>query len=391
MNTRSNMNNMIKLDERCYYVDWLRILAMAVVFLFHCARFFDDGGWHVKNSVTDIGFTILTGFTSQWTMPFFFLLAGAGTWFALGRRSPGQYVGARFKRLLLPYLFGIVLWLPPQKYLEALFYNRFDGSFLEFLPRYFSADTLWIDGTFRFLGHYGYHLWFLGFLFIFSLLLLPLFAYLKRESSGHILAALRRPLYAKAGLFLPVIPTALVQFGLRPLSPDYLQWADFCYWLIFFFCGFLLFSDPGLQEKIESRLKTHGIIALIAVSLLLAWFLSGDLRPLEEHPGFSLGDLALQSLRSLNTWAWILFFLGLGRRYLQRTDRVMAYANRAVLPFYILHQTVILIIGFFIIQWPVGMIGKFLLIAAASFAVIMALYEVLRRSKVLRFIFGMKG
>jgi len=67
---------------RVYFVDWLRVLAMFSVFLFHNARFFDTGGWHVKNGTTDFTATVLVGFMSIWMMPLFFILAGAGTyWF----------------------------------------------------------------------------------------------------------------------------------------------------------------------------------------------------------------------------------------------------------------------------------------------------------------------
>ena len=81
--------------QRRYDIDWLRVLVMLAVFLFHCARFFDRGGWHVKNAFPSKGFFIFAGFINQWTMPFFFLLSGAATWVALKVKAQTQYIGAR--------------------------------------------------------------------------------------------------------------------------------------------------------------------------------------------------------------------------------------------------------------------------------------------------------
>lgn len=377
-------------SERCYYVDWLRVLAMLVIFLFHCARFFDHGGWHVKNVTSSIGFSIFTGFTHQWTMPFFFLLSGAGTWFALKAKDQSQYIGARLKRLLIPYFFGIILFIPPQKYLEAIFYNRFNGSFLAFMPHYFNPDTLWIDGSFRFFGYYGYHLWFLGFLFVFSLIMLPLFMFLKKEPGHGLFSKMKALCYRPGGIFLTIMPVAVIQIFLRPLFRDYLHWADFFYWLIFFFYGYLFFSDERIQQVIEKYRKLAFWLAIISTSLIMVWFLAGNLRAIYENPDYSIGSILFQIMRSMNTWAWILFFLGIGRRHLNFTNNFLKYSNKGVLPFYILHQTVILIIGFYIIQWDISMMVKYIIITAASFIVIMVLYELIKPLNPTRFVFGMK-
>ncbi|MDH4258187.1 MAG: acyltransferase family protein, partial [Candidatus Aminicenantes bacterium] len=85
--------------QRRHDIDWLRVLAMLSVFLFHCARFFDYEDWHVKNLQTSFGFTVFVGILVQWIMPIFFVLSGQSTWFALRFRNAGQYIGERFKRL----------------------------------------------------------------------------------------------------------------------------------------------------------------------------------------------------------------------------------------------------------------------------------------------------
>jgi len=101
--------------------------------------------------------------------------------------------------------------------------------------------------------------------------------------------------------------------------------------------------------------------------------------------------VAVQALRGLLAWCWIIGLLGLGRRFLNFNNKFLAYANEAVLPFYILHHTVIYIIGFYIIQWSSNIGSKFIIISITSFTIIMAIYEILiRRINLLRFLFGMK-
>ena len=109
------------------------------------------------------------------------------------------------------------------------------------------------------------------------------------------------------------------------------------------------------------------------------------------HPSYTVGYLGFQVLRSFNTWCWIVFVFFLGTKFLNFNNKILSYCNEAVLPFYILHQTIILTIGFFIIQWNLNVMLKYLIISTSSFALIMVIYELLiRRFKIIRFLFGMK-
>ena len=100
---------------------------------------------------------------------------------------------------------------------------------------------------------------------------------------------------------------------------------------------------------------------------------------------------AAEIVQAFSTWGWLLAILGLGSRYLERNNRFLAYANEAVLPFYVLHQTIIISIGFYVVQWSAGIGLKYLVISATSFVAIMVIYELLvRRINVLRFLFGMR-
>jgi glucan biosynthesis protein C len=373
---------------RRYDVDWLRVLAMGTIFLFHCARFFDYDDWHVKNLVLSHGLGIFVIFTAQWIMPLFFILSGIGAFYALGRRTTAAYVKERFLRLVVPLVFGIFTFVPPQVYIERKSHGRFDGGFFSFLPHYF-------DGMYGFGGNFawmGLHLWYLEVLFVFSLITLPLF----RAAGGATAVRLRARITSAGespwGWLIFVVPLFFMElfvnsfpesFGIRSFG----GWSPLTY-LVFFVIGYVIAYGDGFGRTIEryraAWLIMGGVASAVGLFLIETGLLNGLPRPV---------SLPIEvTLRVLNSWFWLAAIMGFGRRYLSFTNRALAHANEAVLPFYILHQTVIVVVAFFLVNWAVPVSVKYVALAAASFVVIMALYEgVIRRIGVFRFLFGMKG
>ncbi len=150
--------------ERQYFIDWLRILLILSVFVFHIGMFFNTWDWHVKNPTQYGGFLrSLMIFLSEWRMPLLFMISGAGTYYALGKRTPGRYLGERFKRLVIPLIAGIFILVPVQVYLEKAEHY---SSLLSFYPQMF--DGIYPEGNFSW-----HHLWFIVYLFIISLFISP--------------------------------------------------------------------------------------------------------------------------------------------------------------------------------------------------------------------------
>jgi glucans biosynthesis protein C len=152
--------------------------------------------------------------------------------------------------------------------------------------------------------------------------------------------------------------------------------------MLFFMYGYLVFANPRIGETVRRYCFVFLGVALAigALVLVLSYVVFGG-------GGFFLAA----DLRALISWTAIMAILGVGARYLNRSGKNIRYANDAVLPFYILHQPVILSIGFFVVQWSLPIAAKYFIIAVSSFAAIMLLYElVVRRINVLRFLFGMK-
>jgi hypothetical protein len=375
--------------ERRHDVDWLRVLAMLTVFFFHCARFFDFEGWHVKNDQQHVGFMVFVAFIWMWIMPLFFLLSGAGSFFSLGRRSAGQYAIERLKRLAIPYVMGVFLIIPPQRYVEALSQGRFSGSYIEFYPHSLTLNFFYWN--FSFLGYYGTHLWFIGLLFFLSLVALPVFLFLKRESGHRFISALAALAERPGGIFLFMVPIAIVQMTLRASFPGECNWADFFYYLTFFVMGYIIWSN----KRFEKGIRKHGtgalITGIISFFLIGLWYFAGNLESVLANPQYSATFLSLQLLVSVNTWAWLVFIMSVGLKHLKFSNKLLDYASEAVLPFYILHQTVILLIGFYIVQWNAGILVKYSIISATSFVITVGIYDVcVRRTNATRFLFGMR-
>jgi hypothetical protein len=181
--------------------------------------------------------------------------------------------------------------------------------------------------------------------------------------------------------------------ALRAAFPQYLGWADFAHWLIFFLIGYILPANERFTQTIKQNGWVSLVIAVLATELLFYLvFRRGYFEAWEKHPSYTAGYLGYQALRSVNTWCWIAFLLAMGTRFLNFNNKVLAYCNEAVLPFYILHQTMILVIGFFVIQWRLGIMLKYLIISSTSLVLIMAIYELfIKRFNVIRFLFGMKA
>ena len=160
---------------------------------------------------------------------------------------------------------------------------------------------------------------------------------------------------------------------------------DILSYLLFFIYGYLIFSNTQIQGII----KRYSIIGLIAALILtvISLYMQFGVKLTNNTTTW----VSISALRSLRAWCWIIAILGLGSRFLNFNNRFLRYANEAVLLVYILHQTIIIIIGFFVVQWSMGIAPKYLIISTTSFIAIVAIYELLvRRINILRFLSGMR-
>jgi len=379
------MNTKFGITTRRYDLDWLRVLVILTVFIFHSSRFFDLEDWHVKNTTQYLGVQVWIIILASWMMPLIFAISGASLFYALGKGAKtSKFIQDKVLRLLVPWVVGLFTHVSIQVYLDRLTHGQFDGSYFEFLPHYFTGIDLF-GGN---MPWTGMHLWYLLVLFIFSLFFLPLFRWLRDGSGQGLLNRLGSLLARPVAPILMALPTVALLILIDPDS-TLGNWENGGWYYIvyttFFLGGFLIFSHEGLQRRIQNeRWLSLGAGVVILVAAFALW------RGNDPVYG-SLRFAAIYGLQSLGSWCFIFAILGFGMKHLAFSTPTLKYANQAVLPFYVLHQTVLLAIGYFIVQWDIPDLVKFLLIAASSFGIIMSLYEYLiRRVGILRILFGMK-
>lgn len=368
-----------KIVQRRYDLDWLRVMVILSVFIYHSTRFFNLGGWHVKNLTLSWRVEILEQVLATWMMPLCFIISGMSVFYALGKGRVSGFVKDKILRLFVPLVVGIFTHSALQVYLERASHGQFSGSFFDFYPHYF-------EGLYGFGGNFGWmgiHLWYLEMLFIFSLIFLPLFWSLRRGEGQGILTGLGNVLAVPGVAILLAFPLTLILNFVDDGSP--LGMDVFGGWGVlshawFFLSGFVIASNERLQQSIQRLrwlwLAGATVLTTIQVSDAVASAPSGSI-------GLEHTDLL--------AYLWILTFLGWARQRLNFGTSRLGQANEAVLPFYILHQPVLLSIGYFVVRWAIPDLAKWAIIAASSFVVIMVIYEyIVQRVNVLRVLFGMK-
>ena len=385
------MNAQIKsTNERKHYIDWLRVLAFGLLFLFHSWRPFDQFPWHIKNEEQNYIFDLLTMFTHGWRMFLIFLVSGAGTWFALKSRKKA-FVMDRIKRLIVPFLFGIVLIIPPQRFYEWITCRDFTGTYFDFLLAYPSQQLGASMGSSLLLwfGHLGTHLWFLPFLFVMTMFVLPLFT--KIQKGRLEFSWLKSMMQSNYGVFILVLPMILVRVILKPVYSEYTDWADFLIYMFPFIYGFLFMSDPEFINIIKKKTYIFLVIGAISSIYFIYAAFQGPLNIQEYmHPSYSLKHIELSVVSMLIAYSWILFFLGFFAKHMNFKHSILVPANISILPIYVLHQTLIIVIGYYVVNTELDIALKFAIIACTAIPVSILLYKMIQTNTILRFLFGLK-
>src|SRR6516165_4697248 len=394
-------------------LDVMRALVVAGLVVFHSAVVFAAGAsWFVKDPRPSLGFTVVLLWGSLWGMPLLFLVSGMGVRYAMRSRPAGAFAAERLARLGIPFITGLVLLVPPMFYLEQLAqpgshqpYCRFWLTFMNIpsiagglLPR-----GTWSSGGVNFDPA---HLWFLYVLLVFSLVLLPLFGYLRGPRGARLVGrtaglAARHPVATLAAAAVPVMVTEAV-FG-----PDVNTggWERTAYVFPFLY-GFLIGADARFESAL-ARARWPALAAAIAATAgLLGWAAALNAAGTSVMTGAAPGWGALQGLAG---WAWLVALVGFGaaltasRRKLgtagqrpaaarePRWRHAARYANQAVLPFYLLHEPVIVAFAWIIVRWHAPTLVKYPALVAVSFTATLTIYELaIRRYRATRFLFGMK-
>jgi len=375
--------------DRRHDIDALRVCAFGLLILFHIGMFYVPWDWHVKSQHVAEWLELPMTLSHQFRMQLVFLVSGLALNFLRRRTTDGQLARSRLTRLGVPLLFGMALVIPPQAYLEALRHGATEPGYLAFLAHYFTFKP-WPAGAFAGaeIGITWNHLWYLPYLLAYTLAAIPLIRFL--DGPG---AALRRRFQGLRGAWIIIVPllplmaSGLLVFPHFPyMSYAFIgDWYAHSQYFTFFFIGYLIGTDSGIWKEL-ARLR-RWTLGLAITSFSFWLFLN---RILPEDVTASQQFVVLL-VTYLNRWSWIVTILGFAHRHLNRPFPWLTYANEAVYPWYVLHQTITVVSGYALSQLALGPVVEPMLVTVATIGGCALGHEFLiRRSALLRPLFGLK-
>ena len=238
-----------------------------------------------------------------------------------------------------------------------------------------------------------HHLWYIIYIFFYSAISFPLIKFLKSESSSKFKNGLKNFLAKPGGLYLAVLPLLAIYYGMARQFPTthalYGDWFNLSFSFIFFIYGMLIISTEGLWDVLQKNRKISLIIAAVPFLFLWLFVWGPTFEIMNERTTAFFYFYGFLKLTFVTSWLFAIF--GYSRILLNKTNKLLKYANEAVYPFYILHQTVMLIFGYYIIQMSIGILPKFILVALVTFGGSLFIYEFfIRRYNFMRVLFGLK-
>ena len=383
-----NMSNISPTREktRLYYFDWLRVIAFAIILFEHSAEIFVDWNFWIKNRETSSVLTQLIAFFLPWRMPLLFIISGAAVVLSFERKSILEYLKERSVRLLVPLIFSIFFIIPPQLH----FIQKFRGSSQSLSEFYQSLINLnWdfsVNGNIHFM-----HLWYLAYLFIYCLIFLPALEFARSPFGKTCKFQLARFLSKPYVLLLLGLLVDLPYYFIGKYHPFNVFKSMFVYYFPFFVCGVVLWSSDIFREAV--KINTYKALAgAVLLTSILYYFSIKTSDPDYYFQNLSaVKNLPVYLMKSLNQWLWVIGIFGLAIRYLNFQSAILSYATKAVYPFYILHQTVIVIIGFFVIKFDGSVAYKLTLVNISAFFSMYLFYTFfIGKADWLKVLFGVK-
>lgn len=376
--------------NRRHDIDALRALAFALVIVYHLGMYYVAGWhWHLKSPDAAEWLQWPMRALNLWRMDLVFLISGLALGFL--RRGQGRraLLGQRSLRLLLPLAFGMAVVVPYQPYAQAVANGSVAPGLWDFLVRYAHGGP-WPRGAFdgSDVGVTWNHLWYLAYLWVYTVALIALLPWLD-SAAGRRLRAAFTGLRASALLVLPAVPLFLYSLTLWPhFAPthDLVQdfWLHAVYFTLFVY-GFWIGVDEGFwAEATRLRWRSLGLalVLLAAFSVLRAL-------AAESAAGSALRQAARLAADAY-LWATMLAILGWAHHRLNRPWPWLAWANESVYPWYVLHQTLIIVAIVWLAPLRLGAPAEAALLLAITVASCWGLTAVIRRVRWLRPLFGLK-
>lgn len=289
-----------------------------------------------------------------WRIPLLFYVSGMGVCFAIKKRNWLKLLMERTKRIFLPFIFGVLVISP----IHLIIWQK-----------YYSQEIIWQPNQ----GH----LWFLANIFIYVIILLPLFFYLKRKEGGKVHQLLQKLFSSFTGIILVIFVFVAEAILINP--EPYPLYAQTTHGYILGFLAFLfgfIFVYTG-KVFCQTILKWKWPFLLTAAVLFTLRVVYFQFRA----PNFLL------AVESCN---WIFAVFGFAYKHLNRPSRALNYLSKGAYPIYILHMIFLYLGAYFLIPLEISTELKFILIILFTGIGCFVTYELIRRVKLLRPLFGLK-
>ncbi|MFS2316395.1 acyltransferase family protein [Maricaulis sp. D1M11] len=377
-------------SRRRYDIDWLRIGAFGLLIFYHIGMFFNTEGWHAKSTSANTAMEPIMWLSSPWRLPLLFFISGIAIRYLSDKLGSGRFAVDRVWRLFPVILFGMYVIVAPQTYSELVQSGEVSSGFVEFYLGY--AGT-W-DGPYSVHTPTWNHLWYVVYLFVYCLLLAPLIPVLRwlvdyRWMSEMTAWARRSRMGPVLILLLPTIPLFVIRFTLSnrfDTTHDlFNDWANHAISFGFVFWGYLIAKREALWELVD-----RARWLAVSVTLILFGFLLLSYQDWEVTASHEIWLWAARLARVVYTWSIILALLGLARRYLNHDGPVRRYLSEAIFPFYILHQTITVVTGFWIAPLGLNVWVEFVILVIATLGGCVLGFELVKRIAPLRPVMGLK-
>lgn len=348
---------------RKYYIDNLRNLIIFLLFPVHTFMIWNDFGskfyiWDTENRLLS---TLIVS-VNPWFMPILFTFAGISARHAMKRRTTKEHIQERINKLLLPFICGIILLVPIQTLYARKFFFHYNGGFFNNLKYFFThiTDMSGYDGAFT-----PGHLWFILFLFVISMFSLLFIHFLPYEKVENKISKIN--IGTLVALFIPIcIMYYIGNFG------GFSFGRSFALYLI----GFYVLSNDNVVLILEKNIIWLTITFLVAeIGLVITYYQMNY-----------YGDLLVHFVM----WMGILVLMIAGKRFLNNNTAFTKYFNGASFPIYIFHQSVLIVLAYYVLKFVDSLFLRIIVIIPGSFLLSLLCYEIIRRFPYIRKMFGIK-
>lgn len=358
-------------NERLYYIDWLRVLVILTLIPFHAALTYSGlGDTYIASPLHDariIPFMLIVSPLGNFFMTLLFFVSGIASFYSIQSKGMERYASERRNKLLVPLGLGTLFLCPLQAYFKAL-YEGFTGNYFEFVPYFFSK-------IFYYMGYA--HLWFLFYLYVFSMICLPLFE--RWKNKPQILSYLSGFFCRGNRILIPMAFIVIVEVTLRPLCHGgYIiigDWANDIVYFSFFLFGYLYASSNDIRKRIGQYFSASVFLVPLCLAALLYTFWMWAV----ERSGEGYLTYVWVFAKGIYECVAIVLFLGIGQRFLNKKSPMLQYLNKASFTYYLFHFAPVSCFTYLVIGTNLNVYLKFILVVVPSYIFIFTIYELFVR------------